>query len=135
MRATVSWLGGVRFRAQPESGHEFKLDGGGDIAPSPMEYVINALGGCASIDVVMILEKGRHKVTACRCELHGERADSSPRVFTHIHAHFIVTGQKIPLPQAVRSVELSFGKYCSVTMMLNKGVQITHSVEVLETDQ
>ena len=132
MSAMVSWLGELHFRAVTESGHEFDIDSDGNSGPSPMEYIINGLGGCASIDVVMILQKGRQQVTACRCELRNERAESSPRVFTKIHAHFIVSGRDIALKQAERAVALSFEKYCSVAMMLNKTVEITHSVEVLE---
>ena len=132
MHATVTWLEGMRFRAETESGHQLDIDSDGIAGPSPMEFILNGLGGCASIDVVMILQKGRQQVTACRCELRNERAESSPRVFTKIHAHFIVSGQDIALKQAERAVALSFEKYCSVAMMLNKTVEITQSVEVLE---
>ena len=132
MSAMVSWLGEMRFRAVTESGHEIDIDSDGGTGPTPMECIINGLGGCASIDVIMILQKGRQQVTACRCELQNERAESSPRVFTKIHANFIVSGRDIALKQAERAVALSFDKYCSVAMMLNKVVDITHSVEVVE---
>jgi putative redox protein len=130
MKATVTWEDGMRHRAQTASGHEILIDGDGQAGPSSMELVISAMGGCSSIDVVMILQKGRQSVTACRCELSSERAESSPRVFTSIHAHFVVAGENLNEKHVKRAVELSLDKYCSVALMLNKAVEITHSFEI-----
>lgn len=94
MKAKVSWVEGMKFVGESESGHQVILDGAnpGEGA-SPMEMILLAVGGCSSIDVVSILEKARQSVTACHVELAGERADSVPRVFEKIHLNFVVTGK------------------------------------------
>lgn len=49
----------VNFLGESASGHQILMDGNsGDKAPSPMEMVLMAAGGCSAIDVVSILQKG-----------------------------------------------------------------------------
>lgn len=109
------------------------MDGNsGDKAPSPMEMVLMAAGGCSAIDVVSILQKGRHDVTDCEVKLTSERREEAPRLFTHINLHFVVTGKALKDAAVSRAVDLSAEKYCSVALMLGKGVNITHSYEVIE---
>ena len=102
--------------------------------PSPMEMILLGLGGCTSYDVVNILKKSRQNVIDCKTELTAERADSVPAVFTKIHIHFIVTGESLKETQVQRAVTLSAEKYCSASLMLEKGgVEISHSHEIIET--
>ncbi|WP_107853242.1 OsmC family protein [Oceanimonas marisflavi] len=133
MKAKVSWLDGMRFEAVSNSGHKIILDGtnpGEGI--SPMEAVLLGAGGCSAIDVVSILEKGRQAITGCEAELSAERAENPPRVFTHIHLNFVLTGRELPEKQVARAVELSMKKYCSVIKMLEKAVEISSSFEIRE---
>jgi len=94
--------------------------------------VLMAAGGCSAIDVVSILQKGRHEVTNCEVKLTSERREEAPRLFTHINLHFIVTGKALKDAAVSRAVDLSAEKYCSVALMLEKAVKITHSYEVIE---
>ena len=61
-----------------------------------------------------------------------ERREEAPRLFTHINLHFIVTGKALQDAAVSRAVDLSAEKYCSVALMLEKAVNITHSYEVIE---
>ena len=133
MKAKVSWVEGMKFVGESESGHQVTLDGAnpGEGA-SPMEMILLAVGGCSSIDVVSILEKARQSVTACHVDVSGERVDSVPRVFEKINLHFVVTGKGLAEKQVARAVELSMEKYCPVSLMLEKAVQITHSYQIVE---
>lgn len=107
--------------------------GGQNQGPRPMETLLMGVGGCSSFDVVHILKKSRQKVTDCHCELTAERADEVPAVFTRIHLHFHVTGIAIKEAQVKRAVELSAEKYCSASIMLNRGgVEITHEYSIHE---
>ncbi|MGL5030134.1 MAG: OsmC family protein [Aeromonas sp.] len=132
MEGKVSWVDGMKFVAQSGSGHQVILDGAnpGD-GMSPMEMILLAMGGCSSIDVVSILETARQLVTACHVELKGVRVDSIPRVFDTINLHFVVTGQGLSDKQVARAVALSMEKYCSVALMLEKTVHITHSYQII----
>jgi putative redox protein len=69
-------------------------------------------------------------VTDCVVELDAERAAEVPRVFTRIHVHFIVTGNKLSENQVKRAVQLSAEKYCSASLMLAKTAVITHDYEI-----
>lgn len=132
MQARVKWVEGLTFLGESSSGHQILMDGNsGDKAPSPMEMVLMAAGGCSAIDVVSILQKGRQNVTNCEVKLTSERREDAPRLSTHINLHFIVTGNDLKEAAVARAVDLSAEKYCSVALMLEKAVNITHSYEVI----
>lgn len=130
MKISTKWQHDQRFMATTARGDEVLMDGDGG-APSPLELMLAAVGGCSSIDVVMILQKGRHDITDCRCELVAERADAVPSVFTKINAHYIVSGHNLKLATVERACELSIEKYCSAAIMLSKSVEISFSCEVI----
>lgn len=133
MKANVKWIGDELFLGTSESGHTMVMDAnGGATAPSPMESVLMSLGGCSSVDVVSILEKARQNVRGCQVELSGTRADAVPALFTDIHLRFIITGTNVAEKHVERAVNLSADKYCSVALMLNKAVNITHDFEIKE---
>ena len=70
-------------------------------------------------------------VVDCEVKLTSERREEAPRLFTHINLHFIVTGRDLKDAAVARAVDLSAEKYCSVALMLEKAVNITHSYEVV----
>ncbi|MGX5172757.1 OsmC family protein [Aliikangiella sp. IMCC44653] len=131
MQITTNWQKDLTFTGTTESGQEITMDGDGK-AVSPMQLILMAVGGCSSIDVVMILQKGRQDVTDCRCEVKAERATTDPKVFTKIHAHYKVSGNQLKTAQVERACNLSMQKYCSVSLMLSKSVEISHSYEIIE---
>lgn len=134
MQARVKWIEGLTFLGESASGHQILMDGNsGDKAPSPMEMVLMAAGSCSAVDVVSILQKGRYEISDCEVKLTSERDDAPPRAFTHINLHFIVTGKGLSDKVIARAVALSVGKYCSVALMLGKGVNITHSYQRIES--
>ncbi|MFZ5466646.1 MAG: OsmC family protein [Pseudomonadota bacterium] len=137
MKARVQWVDGMAFMGETGSGHALVMDGapdigGRNIGPRPTELVLVGLGGCTSIDVVMILQKQRQPVRDCIVEVTAERAESIPKVFTKIHAHFVVKGAGLDPKAVERAVNLSADKYCSVSHMLNKTAEITHDFEIVE---
>jgi putative redox protein len=132
MKAQVKWVGKQLFLGTSESGHSMVLDANnGDLAPSPMESVLISLGSCSSVDVVSILKKTKQDITGCKVELSGTRANAVPALFTDIHLKFIITGKNIASKHVARAVNLSAEKYCSVALMLNAKVNITHSFSII----
>ena len=140
MKATVKWVDGAMFVGESCSGHAVVMDGpedlgGRNLGPRPMEMLLLGTGGCAMYDVVSMLKKARQQVSDCRVEIHAERADAVPAVFTTITLHFVVSGRNLKDTQVKRAVELSAEKYCSASIMLRAaGVALTHSYAVEETD-
>ncbi len=136
MKARITWGGDAKFVGQSGSGHEIVMDGppdhgGKNQGPRPMEMLLLGLGACTSFDVMSILQKSRQDVTDCYAEIEAERADAVPSVFTHIKIHFVVSGNQLKESQVKRAVSLSAEKYCSASIMLEKGgVNIDHSYEI-----
>jgi putative redox protein len=133
MKAAVKWIGDELFLGTSESGHTLILDAnGGNLAPSPLESVLISLGGCSSVDVVSILKKARQNLTGCQVEITAKRVDTVPKLFSDIHLHFIIEGSDVSPKHVERAVALSADKYCSVALMLNKAVNITHEFSIKE---
>lgn len=131
MKAEVKWVGDELFMGTSESGHTIVLDAnGGALAPSPLENVLISLGACSSVDVVSILEKARQDIKGCKVEIAAKRVDTVPKLFSDIHLHFVIEGNEISEKHVERAVKLSADKYCSVALMLNKSVNITHDFDV-----
>ncbi|NOU51048.1 OsmC family protein [Pseudoalteromonas sp. JBTF-M23] len=135
MQASVKWVEGDTFLGRSESGHNVVFDAGSEsAAPSPMEMVLMSAGCCSSVDVVSILKKAKQDFDNVEVKLTGVRAETAPRVFTKMNLHFVVTGRNVSEKHLARAVQLSAEKYCSVALMLDKSVEITHSHEVVESE-
>ena len=137
MKARIQLVEGMTFVAEGGSGHAMVVDaspdvGGRDLGPRPMELVLMGLGTCSAIDVVQILRKSRQDIRGCVVELDSERATESPKVFTRIHMHYVVTGKALAPAQVERAIRLSKEKYCSATAMLAKTAAISVDFEIRE---
>ncbi len=137
MKAKIKWLDGRAFVGESGSGHAVVMDGapesgGRNIGVRPMEMLLLGLGGCTAFDVVMILEKGREKITSCEVELEAERADTEPKVFTHVKLIYKLKGKNLKPASIERAIKLSEEKYCSATAMFAKTAKIEHEWTVEE---
>jgi len=135
MKARVKWIEGVAMLGESGSGHCVVMDGpadfgGRNLGLRPMEMLLLGMGGCTEFDVLMILRRARQDVTDCVVELEAERAPSDPKVFTRIHAHFIISGRALSRPHVERAIQLSAEKYCSASIMLGATAEITHDFEI-----
>ena len=135
MKARVKWIDGVAMLGESGSGHGVVMDGppdlgGRNLGVRPMEMLLIGMGGCTQFDVLLILRKSRQSVTDCVVELEAERAATDPKVFTRIHAHFIVTGRDLDPKRVEQAISLSAEKYCSASIMLGAIATITHDFEI-----
>jgi len=127
--AHSEWKHDEVFEAVAENGNTIALDG--DSAhvhgPSPVEAVLMALCSCTSVDVVSILKKKRQNLTGLRVTATAARAESIPRVFTHIMLTYAVRG-RLSRKAVEDAVALSKNKYCSVSKMLEKAAKIEYEI-------
>jgi putative redox protein len=135
MKARIKWIEGVAMLGESGSGHAVIMDGppefgGRNLGVRPMELLLIGMGGCTQFDVLLILRKARQPVSDCLVELTAERAAEDPKVFTRIHAHFIVSGGGLNPAQVERAIRLSAEKYCSASIMLGATAEITHDFEI-----
>jgi len=137
MEVKTTWIDGMAFSGSAESGYTIPLDakadaGGADRGFIPMELIALGLAGCTSMDVISILQKKRQQVSSFEVLVHAERAETHPKVFTHIVLEYVVTGNEID-PQAVeRAVQLSEEKYCPSQAMLRQVVPIDHIIRIVQ---
>ena len=140
MESVARWAGGLKFEGAFSTGHSIVLDGssdhgGGDEGPRPVEMLLMGLAGCTGMDVIAILRKKRQSVSSFRVLVTGERREDHPRVFQKIHLVYEITGTGIDVEGVRQAVHLSETKYCSVSAMLRKAVDITTEVRVVEDGQ
>ena len=94
------------------------------------EALLSALASCVSVDIVEILAKRRTPVESLEIDVVGERVDTTPRRYKHITLNFRITGKGIEKEQALRAIELSATRYCSVRDSLRTDIQVAWTVEL-----
>ncbi|MDP1572404.1 MAG: OsmC family protein [Vicinamibacterales bacterium] len=128
MTAALTWTGDLRFEATVGS-VSLTVDGKGAEGPSPMQALALGLAGCMAIDVVDILQKGRHPLIGLEAALSGERAEEPPRRFVRITLHYTVRGE-VPPAAVERAIQLSRDKYCSVWHSMRQDTEFLTTFEV-----
>jgi putative redox protein len=129
--ARLRYAGGEAFVAESQSGHAMVTSFAHELsAPSPMELLLIALGGCTGADVVGILEKKRQRVTGYEIEVRAERRAEHPRIYTKIEVIHRVRGHSVDPKAVAHAVELSETKYCSVSAMLAASAELSMRYEI-----
>jgi putative redox protein len=136
--AYVKQINGITFAGKSDSNHWITMDGPEDFGGSnagtrPKELLLIGLGGCTASDVVVILKKKKVLFDNFEIKITSDVADEHPQVFTKIHVEYIFTGKNLPVKDIERAIDLSQTKYCSVTKMLEKAAEITHSYQIIES--
>lgn len=127
MALSLIWDSELDFHAGPDS-PELKLASSRAGVYSPMTLLAQAVMGCMGMDVVHILQKGRHDLQGLTVEFGGERATEQPKRYTKIHLTFRVKGN-VPKEAVERAIALSHEKYCSVSNSLRQDIVFTTSIE------
>jgi len=107
--------------------------GGSDAGIRPKELLLLSLGGCTASDVAVILNKKKIKLDNFEMNISADIQETHPQVYTKIHLEYVFYGKDIPKDVVERAIELSQKTYCSVTAMLQKAVEITHSYKIIVT--
>ena len=137
MEAKTIWKGKLSFTGKGDSGHEIPLGasssiGGDDDGLRPMELFALGLAGCTGMDVISILQKKRQEITAFEVEVHMNRADEHPKVFTEAEIEYFVTGNGVQEKAVVRAIELSAERYCPAQAMLGQIMPIAIKYHIYE---
>jgi putative redox protein len=133
--AIIKQVHGTTLVAKGDSNHWVTMDGGANTEGSeagstPKELLLFALGGCTAMDVIPILKKKRVPFTNIEINVTGNAREEHPQVFTDLHVEYVVYGENVNPADVERAIELSTTKYCSVSAMVNKAVNITHSYRI-----
>jgi len=130
--ARLRYAGGEALVGESPSGHAIVTSFSHDkvTAPTPMELLLIALGGCTGADVVGILEKKRQRVTCYQIEVHGRRREEHPKIYTDIEVVHRLRGHSLDPKAVAHAIELSESKYCSVSAMLGASARLKMRFEI-----
>lgn len=134
-KAYIKQLKGITFVGKTDSNHWITMDGpeefgGSDAGIRPKELLLLGLGGCTGSDVVSILQKKRINLEDFEINIETEVSEGHPQMFTRLHLEYVFYGKDINVKDVERAIELSQTKYCGVTAMLEKAVEMTHSYRI-----
>lgn len=125
----MDWLGDLHFKSSAGC-PAIDLESSNPALASPTQALAYATMACMGMDVVHVIQKGRHDLRGLVVRFEGERAPDYPKRFVSMAIHFAITGV-VPHHVVERAIELSRTKYCSVwnTLRLDLELKTTFSVE------
>jgi putative redox protein len=135
MDAKVIWSSDLTFTGTAQTGFELPLGahpdvGGANDGFRPMELLAIGVAGCTAMDVISILKTMRQSISAFSVEVHAERAEEHPKVFTSMKIHYLITGKDVNEERVQRAIELSETKYCPAQAMFKGVVPIELTYEI-----
>lgn len=121
------------FELKNENGATCLMDasekiGGKNKGIRPMELLAGSLAGCASIDVINILQKKRINIGCYEVEIETKRKEELPGVFEMIHLKFLFYN-KIDLDKLTPIIDVVIEKYCSVAASLSPEIKLSYEIE------
>lgn len=108
----------------------YTLDGDSKAGHSPPETLLDALAACVTVDVVLILQKMRMPPASMSCDITAERRVESPRRIMKVHLHYRIAGDGIVEERAMRAIELSVTKHCTVRDSMDPEIPVTWSLDL-----
>jgi len=137
VKAFVKQLQGITFAGKTDSNNWVMMDGpenfgGSNAAIRPKELLLLSLGGCTGSDVAAILQKKRVKIDSFEINISADMTEEHPKVFSKMNLEYVFSGEGIKEKDVERAIELSQTKYCGVTAMFEKAMEITHTFRIVE---
>lgn len=134
---TTRWLNNMAFEADVK-GHKIILDaephvGGEGRGVPPKILMLVALGGCTAMDVISILKKMRVDVENLNIKVEGDLTEEYPKHFYKIHVVYEFTGKNLPMDKLQKAIDLSDEKYCGVSAVYKKVIEMTSEIKVIDT--
>ncbi len=138
-KAYLKQVKGITFAGKTDSNHWITVDGpenfgGSDAGIRPKELLLLSLAGCTASDVVSILQKKRIKLDDFEINISAEMTEEHPKVFTKIDLEYVFYGDNTAEKDVERAIELSETKYCGVTAMLEKALEINHTYKIVKAN-
>ena len=125
---SLDWHGDLKFSNSPGS-PAIELHSSTPGVSSPVHALAYAVMGCMAMDVVHVIQKGRHPLQAMTVKLSGRRAADHPRRFVSMAIEFHITGQ-MEDKVVDRAIDLSRHKYCSVWNTIRPDVELRTSFTI-----
>lgn len=132
----ADWQTGLAFEADVD-GHKLMLDadekvGGTDKGPTPKPLMLVALAGCTGMDVISILKKMKVDVKNFRVSVEADQTEEHPKHYTAMKVIYEFWGQNLPEASINKAISLSEEKYCGVSFVYKKFMDISHEIRIHE---
>lgn len=91
----------------------------------PTELLLMGIAGCSGIDILAILNKQKQNVESFHVDVQGDKEKVGfTSLFTKIRVMYNFEGE-LDSSKILRAIELSLGKYCSVSKTIEKVAEIS----------
>ena len=133
----ISWQENMAFEADV-NGHKIMLDaaegvGGENRGPRPKPLMLTALAGCTGMDVISILKKMRVEPDNFDVIVEGDLTEEHPKQFYKMKVIYEFTGKDLPLEKLKKAVSLSEERYCGVSALYKKAIELTSEIRIKES--
>ena len=133
----ISWQENMAFEADV-NGHKIMLDategvGGENRGPRPKPLMLTALAGCTGMDVISILKKMRVEPDNFDVIVEGDLTEEHPKQFYKMNVIYEFTGKDLPLEKLKKAVSLSEERYCGVSALYKKAIELTSEIRIKES--
>ncbi len=130
----LSHLDKMQFKTEL-NGHTLTIDaapavGGENKGPRPKPLMLVSLAGCTAMDVISILGKMRIEPDDFDVEVQADQTDEHPKHYYKMHVIYSFKGKDLPLDKLKKAVNLSEEKYCGVSAVYRKAVEMTSEIRV-----
>jgi len=131
----VTWQNNMSFEVNLDN-HKIILDaepefGGNDLGVRPKPLMLVSLGGCTGMDVVSILKKMKMDFDYFNVKIEGDLTEEHPKHYTKMKIIFELKGKNIDFTKVEKAVELSLNKYCGVSAVYKKALDLDYEIKIL----
>ena len=133
---STKWLNNMAFESEI-NGHKIIIDsvaevGGENRGPRPKPFMLAALGGCTAMDVISILKKMKVEPEKFNVLVEGDVTEEYPKHYYKMHVIYEFTGKNLPLDKLQKAVSLSEERYCGVSAVYRKALELTSEIKIIE---
>lgn len=117
------------------NGHKITIDaapevGGENKGPRPKPLMLLSLAGCTAMDVISILRKMRVEPDDFSVEVQADQTNEHPKHYHKMHVIYSFKGEELPYDKLKKAVNLSEERYCGVSAVYRKAVEMTSDIMV-----
>jgi putative redox protein len=132
----LSWKGEMEFETDL-NGHKLTVDageesGGHNKGPRPKVLMLTSLAGCTGIDVISILRKMKVEPEEFNVRIDANVTEEHPKHYNKMHLIYEFRGKDLPEKKLKKAVELSQDKYCGVSAVYRKAIELTYEIKILD---
>ncbi len=132
----LNWTGNMSFETEM-NGNKIILDadpsvGGENKGVRPKPLMLLALAGCTGMDVASMLKKMRVEPEDFRITIEANITEEHPKHYNKMHVIYTFRGKNLPMEKLQKAVSLSEEKYCGVSEVYKKAMEITNEIRIEE---